>query len=208
MQSSEVLLHYPQRKWDLHPNQDTQIQAPAVQAGGGQDPSQFTGVSIKSFNKEQDQGEIVDFLVSSGLKEEYKENINFNFRGDVTISDVENTHCQELITALHLAKVPGDSKKTLKCNGIIPYTPPKTKPSGPADKAGFSVASALDLSNKQLEKIPDLVISSGSGTDSGSDITENDTEETIRKKKMRKNISPGKENERKKFDSKPTPDKK
>ena len=111
--------------------EDTQDHQEAHAGYHSQDPSQFTGVSIKNFSK--DHGEIVEFLIDSGLKLE-----------DVTISDVDNVHCQELITPLHMSKVPGDDKMTLKCNGIIPYTP--TKPGRPpvAQEKIASVSSVLE----------------------------------------------------------------
>ena len=124
--------------------EDTQDHQEAHAGYHSQDPSQFTGVSIKNFSKDKDHGEIVEFLIDSGLKLEFKDNIKFTPRGDVTISDVDNVHCQELITTLHMSKVPGDDKMTLKCNGIIPYTP--TKPGRPpvAQEKIASVSSVLE----------------------------------------------------------------
>ena len=196
--------------------EDTQLQSQGTAGNSGQDPSQFTGVSIRSLNREQDQGEIVEFLVSSGLKEVYKDNIKLNSRGEVTISDVENIHCQELITALHMAKVPGEDKKTLKCNGIIPYSPTKpAKPTVPASHSGTPAvpASALDLSHKTHEKVPDLDNSSEEDSSNDSDKVEDNEGYTNVKGKGHKRgikevISPSKDEASKKTDIKPTPDKK
>ena len=173
----------------------------------GQDPALFTGVSIRSFDKNQDQGDIIEFLVTSGLKEQYKDNIKFNARGEVTITEVDSEHCQTLITAFHLKMAPGESEgshKTLKCNGIIPYTPPKpAKPASSPSSSDKKNENPVDLSNKTLEKIP-LQLSSGdeSGNDNGEDI------EDYKKVKSRKHkLSPDKDENSKKVDTKLTPTK-
>ena len=183
-----------------------------VSVKAGQDPTLFTGVSIRSFDKDQDQGNIVDFLLTSGLKEEYKDHIKFSSKGEVTITEVDSDHCQALITAIHLKKAPGESeesRRTLKCNGIVPYTPPKPKKppnsSSPAFNPNLKNENPVDLSNKPVEKIPNLQHSSGEEfSDSDGDV-EGIKNKTVNSRKHK--MTPEKEEESKKVDTKTTPEK-
>ena len=82
----------------------------------------FTGVQIKQFPRDIDHGEIVEFLVASGLPEKKKENITIMNNGTAIIKDLENGVCVALIQAIHGKK---KFDKKLYCNGFIPLTPEK-----------------------------------------------------------------------------------
>ena len=74
---------------------------------------------IKNIPKENDQGEIVEYLMQSGLPKAKKENITINSAGSVYIRDLENTQCLALIDSIHWKKNFG---RKLYCNGYVPLT--------------------------------------------------------------------------------------
>ena len=125
-----------------------------VQEGGIYTPAKcaaentkkFTGVSIKTFPKEADHGDIIDFLVKSGLPRSKTDNVTINGRGTATIRDVENSECLLLIEAVHGKK---NFERKLFCNGIVPLTPDKTAP---------EVPDATPLSTQQPESCQVLVV--------------------------------------------------
>ena len=86
------------------------------------DSEKFNGVSIKSFPKETDHGEIVEFLINSGLDAEHREKVVIRDNGSVNIHNLENQLCRVLIEKIH-SKI--NFGKRLYCNGIIPLTPTK-----------------------------------------------------------------------------------
>ena len=67
-------------------------------------------------------GEIMEFLTLAGLPDESKDYVEINNRGAVTIRNLENNLCQDLIKKLH-GKICYSRK--LNCNGLIPITPAK-----------------------------------------------------------------------------------
>jgi hypothetical protein len=96
------------------------------------DPEKFTGVSVKQFPRETDAGDIMEFLISSGLTEASKESVVIKPNGTVIIKNLENTVCRTLIENIHNKK---HFNRKLFCNGIIPLTPDKpaaTSQSSPA----------------------------------------------------------------------------
>ena len=99
------------------------------QTGGGftpvkvfSDPAKFTGVLVKQFPKDVDNGSIMEFLVESGLPEELTDQVIVKPNGHVTIKNLENSVCNKLIENIHNKKY---SNRKLFCNGIIPLTPVK-----------------------------------------------------------------------------------
>ena len=86
------------------------------------EPEKFTGVSVRQFPKETDPGDIVEFLVMSGLPEVLKESVLIKGNGTVTIRNLENETCLQLISNIHNKK---HFNRKLYCNGIIPLTPEK-----------------------------------------------------------------------------------
>ena len=87
-----------------------------------QDLTRFTGVRISTFPKEADNGQIVEFLIKSGLSESHKDNISVKYNGSVLIDNLPNQECQALISAIHTKH--GFGRK-LYCNGVVPLTPDK-----------------------------------------------------------------------------------
>ena len=57
----------------------------------------FKGVSIKNFPRGTDQGEIIEFLINSGLPEHKRDKVSFTSNGGVMIRDLENEECQHLL---------------------------------------------------------------------------------------------------------------
>ena len=92
------------------------------------EPEKFAGVTVKQFPKGTDDGDIMEFLVSSGLPESCKESVVIKANGYVTLNDLENSVCRKLIENIHNKNNFG---RKLYCNGIIPLTPEK-KDSAPA----------------------------------------------------------------------------
>ena len=87
-----------------------------------QDSNKFTGVSLKQFPPQMDQGEIVEFLMKCGVPDNKKENININAKGKVIIKDLTNDECLSLIDIIHGKQYFGQK---MYCNGFIPLTPEK-----------------------------------------------------------------------------------
>ena len=85
-------------------------------------PEKFSGVLVKRFPRDMDHGEIMELLTFAGLPDESKNDVEINNRGAVTIRNLENNLCQELIRKLH-GKMCYSRK--LNCNGLIPITPTK-----------------------------------------------------------------------------------
>ena len=85
-------------------------------------PDSFAGVSIRQIPKDTDAGQIMEFLVMSGLPETKKENVVIRTNGSVIINNLENQLCQVLIKSIHSKKEFG---KKLYCDGIVPFTPEK-----------------------------------------------------------------------------------
>ena len=82
-------------------------------------------MSIKGLPKEVDHGEVIEWLVKSGLPEEKTDNITFCSKGTVNIRDLENTECVALIESIHGKRY---LDRKVDCNGIIPLTPEKPIP--------------------------------------------------------------------------------
>ena len=103
------------------------------QVGGGftpykcvSSPEKFTGLAIKAFPNDMDHGEIVEYLVKIGLPEGCRDLIKISNKGKVTINELDNSLCLELIDKIH-GKVHFNRK--MFCNGIIQLTPEKEGPS-------------------------------------------------------------------------------
>ena len=86
------------------------------------DSEKYFGVRISSFPKDIDHGQIVEFLVNSGLPGLYMDHISIRHNGSVLIQDLPNNVCLDLITAINDKLSFG---RKLYCNGVIPRTPDK-----------------------------------------------------------------------------------
>ena len=86
-------------------------------------PEKFSGVNIRKIPKVTDNGEIIEFLIVAGLPEQLKDSVEIKDNGSVTVKDLENSICLELIKNIHNQMFFG---KKLYCNGIIALTPEKT----------------------------------------------------------------------------------
>ena len=104
-----------------HANQNVGQQFTPVK-GPEEHNDKFAGVCVKQFPKDTDHGEIVEFLINSGLAETHKESIMIKTNGTVMINNLQSSECQVLITAIHNKTSFG---RRLYCNGIIPLTPDK-----------------------------------------------------------------------------------
>ena len=124
----------------------------------------FGGVSIRQFPKDTDPGDIMDFLVTSGLPETLKDNVVSKPNGTVIIKNLENEVCLVLIENIHAKRNFG---RKLYCDGIIPLTPEKvdtpsaesmivspvpvsTSPSNPAPTASTDTAQVNDPAQVSL----------------------------------------------------------
>ena len=103
-----------------HSNQEFQQFTPVKTTS--QDSSKFTGIRVSSFPRDTDHGQIVEFLVSSGLPESMKNNISIKQNGAVLIETLPNDICVHLIESIHNKTGLG---RRLYCNGIVPRTPAK-----------------------------------------------------------------------------------
>ena len=87
-----------------------------------QDTSKYAGVRVSSFPKNTDDGQIIEFLINSGMPESFKENVAIKPNGTVMIEHLPNEVCLTLIEAIHSKFNFG---KKLYCNGVVPCTPQK-----------------------------------------------------------------------------------
>ena len=83
------------------------------------DSSKYAGVRISSFPKSTDNGQIVEFLVNSGLPETYKDDISIKSNGTVMIESLPNDVCLALIEVIHNKLNFG---RRLYCNRVVPCT--------------------------------------------------------------------------------------
>ena len=119
--------------YDKHGDHDVETGAVPKQTGGlftptkqVSEPEKYSGVSVKQFPKEVDHGDIIDFLVNAGLPEALKDTVEIKPNGKVTIKNLDNAVCLQLISKIH-NKV--EFGKKLFCNGFIALTPEKVKDS-------------------------------------------------------------------------------
>ena len=96
---------------------------------------------MKVFPKETDPGEIIEFLILSGLSKNHMDNILIKPNGTVIINNLLSTECLELIAAIHNKTNFG---RRLYCNGIVPLTPakPEQQPDAPPSSAAPSPGSS------------------------------------------------------------------
>ena len=82
----------------------------------------FTGVSIKRFPKDVDNGDILEFLITHGLPEDKKEVVEFSNNGSVIIKELDNYIVEYLMQSIHGKMIFG---RKLYCNGLVTLTPEK-----------------------------------------------------------------------------------
>ena len=87
-------------------------------------PYEFAGVSIKQIPDSIDQGEVLEFLVDSGLPVDKMDSVNFGANGSIIVRGLENETCKELILNIH-GRI--WQTKKLYCNVIVPMSPCKVK---------------------------------------------------------------------------------
>ena len=125
------------------------------------DPSKYKGVTIKTFPKETDPGDIMEFLVTSGLPDTYKDSVQIQPNGTVIINDLENTVCRILIDSIHNTKY---MDRRLFCNGVIPLTPEKpTAPVCPPAAPPATTSGPLAAPSVYPPRSPQHVVASSSG---------------------------------------------
>ena len=130
------------------------------------DPDRYNGVSIRQFPKDTDTGEIMELLIQSGLPETLKESVVVRSNGLVSINDLDNKICLELIDNIHGNKFFG---RKLFCNGVIPLTPEKKDEtlsvSVPASSSSDSpVLSSSVTSQPAVSSLASVTIVPASGT--------------------------------------------
>ena len=101
-----------------------------------------------------DYGEIVEFLIHSGLPEQMKDNVSILENGSVLIRDLDNTVCLQLIGCINGQLFKG---KRIYCNGIIAVTPQK-EPKSPIE------APASTNTDQLLDSVPNVETSNLIGT--------------------------------------------
>ena len=84
------------------------------------DPENFDGISLRNFPKEADHGDIMEFLIKSGLPTDVKEKVYIKPYGTDNIDNIDNMLCQQLINKLHQVKF---CDRKIFCRGIISLTP-------------------------------------------------------------------------------------
>ena len=97
-------------------------------------PDSFGGVSIRQIPKETDSGEIMEFLITSGLPETLKDNVVITSNGVINIRNLDNAVCLALIDQLHQKKFFG---RKLYCNGMTPDKQGSTTSTSPVVQIPF-----------------------------------------------------------------------
>ena len=137
-------------------------------------PDRYNGVSIRQFPKDTDTGEIMELLVQSGLPETLKENVVVRANGLVSINDLDNKTCLDLIDKIHGNKFFG---RKLFCNGVIPLTPQKNDETSsvPASSSSVTPVSTCSVTPQSTVSLLDSVThdsqAEGGGTVSTPSIT-------------------------------------
>ena len=85
-------------------------------------PSIYTGVCVRQFPPDTDNGEINEFFIKNGLPADKIENVSISSNGIATVKDIENCNCLTLIDAIHQKM---HFMKKMFCNGIVPLSPEK-----------------------------------------------------------------------------------
>ena len=119
-------------------------------------PDRYNGVSIRQFPKDTDTGEIMELLVQSGLPETLKENVVVRANGLVSINDLDNKTCLDLIDKIHGNKFFG---RKLFCNGVIPLTPQKNDETSsvPASSSSVMPVSTCSVTPQSAVSLLDSV---------------------------------------------------
>ena len=131
----------------------------------------YSGVSIRQFPKDCDNGEIMEFLIKSGLPEDRKDNVTMNKNGTVLITGIDNSDCLAIIQAVHGKSFFG---KKIFCNGFVPLTPDKEQSNTGAngnmeEKSVLTPANTADKTSPKTSPCtgstsppPSVVVSPGS----------------------------------------------
>ena len=137
--------------------------------------NKFTGVSIKQFPKDCDNGEIMEFLIKSGLPENKKDNVTINKNGTVLITDIGNIHCIALINAIHEKTNFG---KKMFCNGYVPLSPDKQQSNPGNSKQGdesinpaANTTSPKPATSSKTPSLPTLAVSTSPTAPRHSPVT-------------------------------------
>ena len=127
---------------DLHDESER-----AVQQEGGvftppkqvSDPEKFSGVTVKKFPKDTDNGDIMELLVNAGLPDHIKDSVIIKSNGSVDVRNLENRICIQMIDYLHNQVYLG---RKLFCNGFIALTPEKEVELGDKSQAEETAQSS------------------------------------------------------------------
>ena len=98
-----------------------------------EDKTKYNGVSIKNFPKETKQAEIVEFLLSRSLPDDFSEDkVEVGSHGNVEITKISSETCQEIISKVHFAETRQKFfGRPIYCRAIRELTPVKAAPDNP-----------------------------------------------------------------------------
>ena len=125
--------------------------------------NKYDGVSIKNFPKEAKKMEVIEFLKSKGLPEEFpNENIVFGTHGNVELMKMTSQTCQELISNIHFVTSQQTFfGKPIYCRATRDLTPEKPTEKNPVDdekkdeETKQNEAAALVIEDKRTEPVGD-----------------------------------------------------
>ena len=86
------------------------------------EPEKFSGVSIKNFPRDMDNGKIIEFLIKAGMPENFRDTAEIKNNGSVALKNLDNAVCLDMIANIHNKFEFG---RRLFCNGFIALTPEK-----------------------------------------------------------------------------------
>ena len=86
------------------------------------EPEKFSGVCVKNFPKDMDNGKIMEFLIKAGMPENFRDSAEIKNNGSVVLKNLDNVVCLDMIGNIHNKFEFG---RRLFCNGVIALTPEK-----------------------------------------------------------------------------------
>ena len=127
----------------------------AVPTPSEEDKSKYDGISLKNFPKETKKSEIIEFLLSKGLPEDFtKDNIEVGTHGNVEIRMISAETCQQMISQIHFAETRQTFfGKPIYCRAIRELTPVKNAQEASNDASTSQTnEKATTDSDKEVKK--------------------------------------------------------
>ena len=128
-----------------------------------EDKTKYDGISIKNFPKETKKVDIIDFLKTKGLPDDFStENVELGTHGNVEIVELPPQLCQELINNIHFVETRSTFfGKPIYCRPTRNLTPekPEAEEKEPTTNEQTKLSEAATVENNAEVKEKDLMSS-------------------------------------------------